>query len=237
MTKEIRLCGVRIDSLTLDRALKRALSKEKSPCIVFTPNAVMLDACRRSKELADLLNRATLSLPDGAGVLSAAKRKGFPLRERIPGIDFGEAVLCRAAKENLRVFLLGGRDGVAQKAAKNLSQKYPALKICGTHHGYFQKDGKENQEVLSRITASKPDLLFVCLGFPEQEKWIVKNLPALPDLHLATGLGGSLDVWAGEVKRAPRHIQAMGLEWAWRMMREPKRLKNLPALIRFRLLS
>jgi N-acetylglucosaminyldiphosphoundecaprenol N-acetyl-beta-D-mannosaminyltransferase len=230
---KIYLCGVRIDDLTLEEAVSRALSLHNRPCTVFTPNAVMLDACRRDPSLSSLLNRADLSLPDGVGVLSAAAKKGFFFRERVPGIDFGEAILERASKEGLRVFLLGGKEGVARRAAANLSTKYPGLKICGAHSGYFQKTGKENAEVLHIIQNAEPHILFVCFGFPMQEKWILKNLPALPSLHLIAGLGGSLDVWAGTLKRAPKILQKQGLEWAWRMLREPKRLKNLPALVRF----
>ena len=234
---KIYLCGVRIDDLTLEEAIDRALSLHNRPCTVFTPNAVMLDACRRDPSLSSLLNRADLSLPDGAGVLLAAKRKGVPLRERVSGIDFGEAILKRAARDGLKVFLLGGKEGVARRAAKKLSLSYPPLRICGFHHGYFQKEGRENAEVLSQIIACKPHILLVCFGFPAQEKWIVENLPALPFLRTAAGLGGSLDVWSGDTARAPKTLQKCGLEWAWRMMREPRRLKNLPALLRFLLFS
>ena len=236
MESAIRLCGVRIDNVTPEEAVKLALSSKRRPCAVFTPNAVMLDACRKDPRLASLLCRASLSLPDGAGVLLAAKRKGTPLRVKVSGIDFGEALLKRAAREGLKVFLLGGKKGVARRAARRLSLKYPSLQICGTHHGYFQ--GTEAEEaVRSKIIACKPDLLFVCLGFPRQERWIVQNLPSLPFLRVAAGLGGSLDVWSGDTKRAPKSLQKCGLEWAWRMMREPRRLKNLPALMKFFLFS
>lgn len=237
MANKISLCGVRIDNVTLDEAVKNAFSKERSPCAVFTPNAVMLDACRRNPTLAVLLNRATLSLPDGAGVLLAAKRKGTPLRARAAGIDFGETLMKRAARDGLKLFLLGGKEGVAEQAAKNLSLKYPHLTICGTHHGYFQKEGSENAAVLSQIAACKPDILFVCFGFPAQERWILKSLPSLPCLRVAAGLGGSLDVWSGNTKRAPKSLQRCGLEWAWRMIREPKRFKNLPSMLDFFLFS
>ena len=231
-TSKIYLCGVRIDNLSMEEAVERGLLKIQSPCVAFTPNAVMLDACRREPSLARLLNRADLSLPDGAGVLAAAARKRHPLRERIAGVDFGEAILEKASKEHLRVFLLGGKRGVAQAASERLSQKYPGLKVCGVHSGYFQKYGEENAAVLRRINEANADILFVCFGFPAQEKWIAESLSALPHLRLLAGLGGSLDVWAGNVKRAPMPLQKLGLEWAWRMAHEPRRLKNLPALLR-----
>ena len=142
MTK-IQLFGVGIDDLTLAEAVERTRSAQKAPALVFTPNALMLEAARRDPSLCSLLNRATLSLPDGAGVLWAAKRSGTPLKERIAGIDFGHALLARAAEEGSRVFLLGGKEGVASRAAKALQKELPSLCICGTHHGYFDPHGSK----------------------------------------------------------------------------------------------
>ncbi len=231
--KQIELCGVKIHDLTMEEAVAFALIPRPQPCFAVTPNALMLDACRRDAAYRSLLNRATLSLPDGAGVLRAAKKKGTPLQKRIAGIDFGEAILGKAAELGLNVFLLGGEDGVAKKATESLCLRYPSLRITGTHGGYFQKTGEENQRVLARIEKSRAEILFVCFGFPRQELWIDENLPRLKFLRLAAGLGGSLDVWSGNLRRAPAFFIDHGLEWAWRMAREPKRLKNLPALMRF----
>lgn len=229
---QVRLYGVRIDNFGKKEAVARALEPMGEPCTVVTPNALMLDACRREPRLRELLDRASLSLPDGAGVLLAARRSGTVLKERVAGIEFGEALLERAARDGLRVFLLGGRNGIAVRAAQNLRARYPSLCICGTHWGYFGRDGEENRAVLSYIRACKADILFVCLGFPLQEEWIFENLGALSDLRVIAGLGGSLDVWAGTVRRAPRAVSRLGLEWAWRMLCEPRRLRGLPALVR-----
>ena len=205
--------------------------------MVFTPNAVMLEACRRDPSLGILLGHASLSLADGAGVVRAAKRCGTPLCERVAGIDFAEAVLARAAKEGLRVFLLGGKEGIAGIAANRLQERYPALCVCGTSWGYFDREGEENRQLLTHIRETRADILFVCLGFPLQEKWICENLAHLSSLCLIAGLGGSLDVWAGKSKRAPHALSRVGLEWAWRMVREPRRLRHLGALIRFSMLG
>ena len=227
----ISLGGIPIDNVTKEGALERALA-EGGVNVVFTPNAVMLDACRRDRTITELWKHASLSLPDGVGVLWAAKRMGTPIRERVAGIDFGEALLARAAREGLRVFLLGGGDGVALQAARNLRARYKGLCICGTHWGYFDKTGEENRRVLTRIRESRADVLFVCFGFPMQERWITDNLHALSHLRVVAALGGSLDVWSGKTKRAPEAVSRMGLEWAWRMAREPHRLKGIPALVR-----
>lgn len=232
---EIYLSGVRIDAVRSEEALELALEGEGLTCVV-TPNVLMLDACRRDGDLRRLLCRADLSLPDGAGVLWMARRQGTPLSERIAGIDFGEMLLGEAERRGLRVFLLGGREGVALRASERLRQTYPRLSVCGVQNGYFDRTGKENAEILDRIRRRRTDVLLVCLGFPLQERWILENRDALSGVRVAAGLGGSLDVWAGKVRRAPRPIRAMGLEWAWRMAMEPRRLKELPALLRGTLL-
>ncbi len=233
--EKIELFGVKIDNVTLREAVDLALQEEGVPCWVVTPNAVMLDACRKNKEQAKLLNRARLSLPDGRGVLLLARRQGTPLCERVAGIDFAEALLARASKKGLRVFLLGGAHGVAEAAAERLCKKYSTLCVCGTHHGYFDDRGEEGRAVLEHILKCRPDLLFVCMGFPRQEEWIFGHLDTLTDVLVAVGLGGSLDVWAGQVRRAPCFLSEMGLEWAWRMLLQPKRLRQLPALFRMAL--
>ena len=235
--QSLTVCGVRIDNLAKEEAVSYALSPRKRVCTVFTPNALMLEACRKNPALASLLNSATLSLPDGAGVVMAARRKGTPLCERVAGIDFGYTLLEYAHREGLRVFFLGGRPGIAEKAAHEVQKALPSLSVCGTHHGYFDPTGVENTGILHRIRESRADLLFVCLGFPRQELWTRQNLPFLADLRIIACLGGSLDVWAGQCRRAPLLLRKLGCEWAWRMLREPERLSGLPALTRFWILS
>ena len=232
--KEIRICGVRIDNVTKREAVDRAMEYGRvgETCVVFTPNATIVDACRRDANAREMLSEATLSLPDGKGVLLAARRAGKPMRERVAGIEFGEALMERAAKEGLRVFLLGGGEGVAQAAGKRLTERYPGLCICGTHWGYFDREGEENRRVLERIRETGTDILFVCMSFPIQERWILDNRGALDGVRVAAALGGSLDVWSGRIRRAPKIVSKIGMEWAWRMAREPKRLKHLPAIIR-----
>ena len=229
----VSINGVRIDNVTRESALQTAMEGTVHPCVVMTPNAVMLETCRRDKKCADLLNSASLSLPDGAGVMMAARRKGTPLSERVAGISFGEDVLAYAARNHLRVFLLGGEDGVARQAAQRLCLRFPELKICGTYWGYFQKGGAENLRLRSYLHICRPDVLLVCFGFPAQEEWIVENMDVLSSVRVVAALGGSLDVWAQRKKRAPASVQRCGLEWAWRMMQEPKRLRKLPSLVRF----
>ncbi len=231
----VTLCGVRIDRVTLQEAVDLARHTSMRPYTVTTPNAVMLEAARRESTLQQLLNASSLSLPDGAGVLMAAKRKREVLPARVSGIDFGEALL--AALPAARVYLLGGKEGVAAQAAAQLSRRYPDLAFVGTHHGYFADGSAEEHALLEGIRAARPDLLYVCLGFPRQERWIAQNAPNLPSVRIAAALGGSLDVWSGSIRRAPSILSQMGLEWAWRMAKDPHKLSRLPALIRFSMLK
>ena len=230
---EIKLYGVKIDNVTMHEAVYRALRVTGEPCVVFTPNALMLERARKDANLAELLNHASLSLPDGAGVLWAAQKMGTPLAERVAGIDFGAELLARSERAGLRVFLLGGGEGVAERAAENLRKKHPRLCICGTTWGYFERTGEENLRVISYIRACRPHILFVCMGFPAQEKWVVENLHQLTDIRTIACLGGSLDVWAGAIHRAPLWMSRAGMEWLWRMLRQPKRLAALPELLSF----
>lgn len=231
--EQIKLYGVQIDNVTKEEAVYRALRHTGEPCVVFTPNALMLERCRKDVTLCNLLNRASLSLPDGAGVLWAAQKMGTPLAERVAGIDFGAELLFRAERAGLRVFLLGGNEGVAERAAENLRKKHPRLCICGTTWGYFDRMGEENMHIVAHIRACRPDILFVCMGFPVQEQWVSENLHRLTDIRVIACLGGSLDVWSGDFCRAPAWMSNVGLEWLWRMVRQPKRLAALPEMVSF----
>ncbi len=230
--RSIRIQSIDVHAVTEEEAIAFALAERKGVCFVATPNAVMLDAARRDPDLAALLLRADLSLADGCGILLAARRTGNRLPCRVAGISFGEALLAEAAEKGLRVFLLGGKEGVAQEAAERLQKKYNGLCICGCFWGYFERTKKQDEHLIQTILQAKTDILLVCMGFPEQERWIDSHRKRLTGVRVAAGLGGSLDVWAGRVPRAPRVIRSMGLEWAWRMAREPKRLRHLPALWR-----
>lgn len=200
---------------------------------IFTPNPqIMLHAAKDKKSL-DLLHRADINLPDGIGILLAAKLLGKELPERISGIDFAEELLRLAAARGYSVFLLGGKSGRAHKAERALVKKLPHLNICGCHNGYFKKEGTENERVKRIIAQAHPDFLFVCLGSPLQEEWIANNLSSLPSVKLAIGLGGSIDVWSGKLKRAPTLMHSYGLEWLWRAFREPKRMKIFADIPKF----
>ena len=219
--------GVRFDDLTQQEAAQRGrqLLEEDKFHYVVTPNPEFLLAAEKDPEFRRVLNAADLVLPDGIGVVYSAKILGTPLKERVPGIEFAEAMLSALNDMGGRLYLLGAKPGVAEEAGRRICARYPALVLCGTHDGYF----KDEQAILPEIAAAKPDLLFVCLGAPKQEKWMAR-WGQHTGAKLAIGLGGCLDVFAGNVQRAPERWQKMGLEWAYRLKKEPKRIGRMAKL-------
>ena len=155
----------------------------------------------------------------------AAKILGCPLKERVPGIDFATGLLARLEVSGQRLFLLGAKPGVAEQAAANLKEQYPNLVICGTNDGYFQ----DSTPVVEKIRAAGADVVFVCLGAPKQERWMARYGPDT-GAHLMVGLGGVLDVYAGNVKRAPEIWQKRGMEWLYRLIRQPSRIGRMAKL-------
>ena len=221
------ILGVTFDSVTLDEAVDRAMAllDQEGPHLVATPNPEIVQLAQRDPEFARVLADAALVIPDGVGVVYAARILGRPLKGRVPGIEFASALMGRMAGTGKRLFLLGAKPGVAELAAANLKDKYPGLIVCGTHDGYF----KEDEPVVEAIRQAAADVVFVCLGAPKQEFWMVKNGPA-SGAHLMVGLGGSLDVFAGVVERAPEAFQKLGMEWFYRLMKEPKRVGRMAKL-------
>lgn len=231
--KRYSIFGVGFDALSESAARERIkeLVKKERTSMIFTPNAQILERVRTSKELVGIFNSADLLLADGCGISLAMRlSKGLRVR-RVTGIDTGFWLMQYAAQNGLRVFFLGARPGVAERAASRLQKEIPALCICGVHHGYFEPC--ENERITSLISKARADIVFVCLGSPAQEKWISENAKSLPNVRILMGLGGSLDVWSGDVSRAPKVMQRMGLEWLYRCMCQPKRLRELVLLPRF----
>jgi N-acetylglucosaminyldiphosphoundecaprenol N-acetyl-beta-D-mannosaminyltransferase len=224
----VELLGLSYASLTPDalcEQLQKQLCCGQKPIKVFTPNVTIAAAAHRDPALHQLLCTADLLLPDGQGVLLAARLAGTPLPCRLPGIEAGESVLRLCAAQKLPVYFLGAAPGIAEKAATAWKMRLPSLPIAGTHHGYF--DVQKSDAILADIRQSGARVVLVCLGFPAQERWIAEHADCLPEVKILMGLGGSFDVWAGENRRAPRIFQRLGLEWLWRTVQRPTRLRTL----------
>ena len=234
MMEKIDIRGIPFDNVTMDEAAslveKRLGAGQKTA--VFTPNAEIVQSCIESEEILRTVRFADVILPDGIGVVKAAKILGTPLKEKVPGVELGERLFSDLAKTGNTFFILGGKPGVAEDAAKNISEKY-GTHFAGCRDGYFEKSGAESDSVVNEIVSSGADVLIVCLGFPAQEKWIKENFSKLENVKLALALGGSVDVWAGRVRRAPKLFIKLGLEWLWRLIRQPSRLGRMMKLPKF----
>jgi N-acetylglucosaminyldiphosphoundecaprenol N-acetyl-beta-D-mannosaminyltransferase len=223
----INVLGVGFDNLTMEEAVCRGMELLRSPGThyVVTPNPEIVEACREDPAARRAVNAADLVLPDGVGVVKGAKMLGTPLKEKIPGIEFAAGLMERMAAEGLSLYLLGAKPGVAEAAGERLAAKYPGLKIAGTHDGYFQEDGP----VAEAVRQSGADCAFVCLGAPKQELWMAKYGEAT-GARLLCGLGGSLDIFAGAAERAPKFWRDHGLEWFYRLCKNPWRAGRMMKL-------
>ncbi|MCI8909564.1 MAG: WecB/TagA/CpsF family glycosyltransferase [Oscillibacter sp.] len=223
----IDVLGVGFDNMTLAEAVEAGvrLMEEPGAHYVATPNPEIVEVCRENPEANRAVNGADLVLPDGIGVVKGAAMLGTPLKGRTPGIEFAAGLMARMAERGKALYLLGAKPGVAERAAERLLEQYPGLRIAGTHDGYFQEDGP----VIEAIQKSGADVVFVCLGAPKQELWMERN-GAATGARLLCGLGGSLDVFAGTVERAPRFWCDHGLEWFYRLCKEPRRIGRMMKL-------
>ena len=230
MNDRIDVLGVGFDAVTMAEAVERALAlmEEKNAAYVVTPNPEIVMRAREDGSFRAAIGGAALVLPDGVGVVKGTAMLGTPLPEKVPGIDFASRVMDALALRGGSVFLFGAKPGVAEIAGEKLLAAHPGLVLAGTADGYFTDDAP----VVARIRESEPDLLLVCLGAPKQELWMQQYAGLLP-VGLMAGLGGSLDVFAGTVKRAPEAWQRLGLEWLYRLLREPSRLGRMMVLPRF----
>ncbi len=222
----MEILGVRVDDVTYNEALERCASLVRTgrPQVVVTPNPEFVMLARRDPEFRRILNRAALAIPDGGGLLLAARLFGRPLREQVRGTDLCYGLVERAPREGWRVFLLGAGPGVAEEAACRLRQRVPGLEIAGTFAGNGAPEG-DAETVAAVRRAGRCDLLFVAYGAPKQEKWIDRNVAGL-DVGLAIGVGGVLDFMSGRVRRAPKVVRDAGLDWLFRLLQQPRRWRR-----------
>ena len=231
------ILGVGIDTLnrkeTLDRAIGYIKADERKCKLIATPNPEVIMRARVDEEFAKVLDKADVVIPDGVGVVWASRFSKVRLKETVTGCD-----LCFQIFEHMkdmegkRAYLLGAASGVASLAKENMEKKFPGLDICGVRNGFFSAD--EEEGIVAEINNLRPDVLLVGLGSPRQEKWIDKYKEKL-DINLAIGCGGTIDVMAGKVKRAPMMFRRLGLEWFYRLISQPSRFFRMLVLPKFAL--
>lgn len=232
MRDTIDILGVKVDRISFDNALDKAeqLVKSEGVSAIFTPNPEIIMAAKDDEEFKEILNSADLCTADGIGVVYAARILKTPVPERVAGFDLTCGLLERLSHSGEGVFLFGAKPGVAETAKANIEKKYEGINIVGTRNGYFAAD--DEPEIVKQINESGAKLLLVCLGAPKQEKWIVANRDKL-SVNLCMGVGGTLDVFAGTAKRAPKIFIKLNLEWLYRLIKNPSRIGRFAALPKF----
>ncbi|WFA09133.1 WecB/TagA/CpsF family glycosyltransferase [Tissierella sp. Yu-01] len=238
--ESIKIFGVTIHNTTLDdttKLLEQSL-KENKLKVIYTPNTEIIMAAKGNNELRDLINKGDLILPDGIGLIYGSRIKKKPLKERVTGFDTSMKLLDIANKYSYSIYLLGGKDGIAKEAAKRIKADYPNINIAGFHHGYFKgshlglSNEPEEEKIIKEINEKKPDIIFVGFGFPKQEIWIDANRSRI-DGKVIIGNGGVMDILSGNSRRAPEIYIKLGLEWLYRLMKEPSRIKRQIVLPKF----
>lgn len=226
-TNRMEFLNTKIDNLTMEESLKiiDLLINIKNPSYVVTPNVDHIVKLEEDKEFQEVYENANLILTDGMPLIWISKIKKTPIKEKVSGSDLFPKVCELAAKKGYKVFLLGAAEGVAEKAARNLERKYDGLNIVGTYspsYGFEKKEDEINH-IIDIVRKTKPDILAVGLGAPKQEKFIYKYKDEL-NVPISLAIGASIDFEAGNVKRAPKWMQKVGLEWLYRLYKEPKRM-------------
>jgi N-acetylglucosaminyldiphosphoundecaprenol N-acetyl-beta-D-mannosaminyltransferase len=227
MQKKVNIGGITVDNVSMDEtleAIKEFVAKGK-PCYITNPNVDIVIRYNRDPEFAKYYDEGALCVADGVPILWAAKFLGFPLKEKVSGSDLVPRVCGLANQQGYKLFFMGGRPGAADAAREQLLKTMPALKVVGTYAPPFgfEKDPVELEKISAMIKAARPDILFVGLGAPKQERWIKQYHQAL-NVPVCMGVGVTFEFIAGIVKRAPKWMQSIGMEWFWRLCMEPGRL-------------
>ena len=238
MNGKVNIRGVYFDNVTMFEAMEKVkeMVKTEGLSYMFTPNSEIVQNCIENNELYDVINSASIIIPDGIGVVYASKILKTPLKEKVPGCEVAEKLLEYAAETGDGVFFFGSgkkteeREAVGVLAAQRMCEKYKGLNVVGTRDGYFTE--ADVPAIIEEINNSGAKILFVCLGAPKQEKWIYDNRDALK-VNFAAGLGGTLDVFAGTVKRAPEFFIKANLEWFYRLICMPSRIGRMMKLPKF----
>lgn len=231
--RRVRLLGVPMDCVNMMQAVAVAddmvRSNRQGTILAINPEKII--GAAEQPKLRDALDSAALLIPDGIGAVMAARLRGVKGIERVPGAELMPRLCALARDRGYGIYLYGGRPEVNQRAAERLPELYPGLKIAGRHHGFL--DEREQEALIHDINRSGAQILFVALGSPRQEVWMNRHLKDLTTVRVCQGVGGTFDVIAGRVRRAPAAWRALNLEWFYRFLQEPQRARRLPALVHF----
>jgi len=229
----VDILGIPVDKITEKELLERIINfiNEKRFHLIVTINSENATKALENKIFLDVIKNADLVIPDGIGIIFASKILGDKLPERIPGIDLSYKLLEISNEKHYKIVLIGGKEGVAEGAKENLKKIFPNLNIAMTYNGYFNED--EEKKIVEEIQKIEPDILLVGMGSEKQEIWIWNNREKFKNIGVCIGVGGTLDIWAGKKKRAPKLVQKLGLEWLYRVIIEPKRIFRVLKIFNF----
>lgn len=232
MKNKVNILGVKVDKVNISNVVRNIMNfiSAEGKHVVYTPNSEMIMQAYRNDDFKEVLNSADIITADGIGVVYASKILKNPIFERCSGYDIACELLKNLEKSGKSIYLFGSKPGVPETAKVNMIKKHPKLNVVGVSNGYF--DEKREQEIIADINDKNPDVVFVCLGVPKQEYWIYNHKDEL-NAKVFMGLGGSLDVFAGNVKRAPDIFIKLGIEWLYRLIKEPKRFIRMLDLPKF----
>ncbi len=229
-----RILGVPFNNISPSEAVDKMiyLLNGSGKSMVFTPNPEMVMRARKDREFMEILNSGTMNVPDGIGIVYASRFTKEPIKERVAGYDMLLSVFDRIKDKDKTVYFFGSAPGIAERARAAIEERFPGIKIVGCADGYF--DREKEKKIIADINEKRPDLLLVGIGFPRQEKWIYDNIGNL-NIRTAVGVGGSFDGWCGNVPRAPQFFVDHGLEWFYRLMKQPSRIGRMMQLPLFML--
>ena len=228
----VEILGTRVSTLNMNHTIQEITlwCNTGGKHYICTADAYMLNLADEDKKFQEILNGADIVTPDGIGTILASKILKSPIKYKVSGCELAENLCKESANNNLRIFFLGAKPGVAEKAAKNMAHKYKGMHVAGFYHGYFKEE--ENDKIIQMINDSGANILFVAFGIPKQEFWIKENLEKL-NVNVAMGIGGTFDVMSGEVERAPEFFQKTNLEWLYRYFQDPKKSYKIKVLPKF----
>ncbi len=228
----VDVLGVGFDNVNMDEAVEKCeeMLNGNASNLVVTPNPEIVMKAKDDPEYKEILNKASLVIPDGIGIIKGANILGTPLKERVAGYDLICNLLEKHQNGDKTFYFWGSKPEIAEIAKKKVEEKYPNIRILGVDNGYF--DDEKKKEIIQKLTKLKPDVLLVGTGFPRQEKLINEMLP-LNIFKIAIGCGGSIDVLSGTVKRAPKIFIKLHIEWSWRLIKEPTRIGRMMVLPKF----
>lgn len=230
---KVNILGAHIDKCNIEQASDKIIDmiENNEKCgYVFTPNSEILMKAYRDKEFCDVLNTASLLTADGIGVVYASKIVGNPITERCAGFDTACRLMEKMAKKGMTLYLFGSKPGIAEKAGSIIEERYKGIKVVGCADGYF--DAEKEKLIIADINEKKPNVLFVCLGAPKQEKWIFDHKDEL-NVNVCLGIGGTIDVISGNAERAPEFYIKHNIEWLYRLLKQPSRIGRMMDLPKF----